>query len=151
VLGRLGALAGALAVVVAVVIVLSFTLVGLVVAVWLVVRWSLLAQAIVLDGEGVLGALRRSNALVRGHWFRVASFTLVVAGLVLLAGLLTGALLLFATDASFNVVNVVASLVYAVMLPFVTIATTYLYYDLAVRGVLEPEARADEVLPAELA
>jgi hypothetical protein len=44
------------------------------------------------------------------------------------------ALLLFATDAAFDVVNVASDLVYVVALPFAAIATTYLYFDLVARS-----------------
>jgi hypothetical protein len=36
------------------------------------------------------------------------------------------------THASFNFINLVSSLVYAIVLPFAAIATTYLYFDLRV-------------------
>ena len=70
----------------------------------------------------------RSAALVRGHWWRVALFTVVVAGLGLLLGPVVGGLLLLATSAAFNVINLITALVYTVTMPFVAIATTYLYY-----------------------
>ncbi len=57
-----------------------------------------------------------------------------MTGIALLLGPLVGALLLFATDASFDVVNVASDVVYVVALPFAAIATTYLYFDLAGRS-----------------
>ena len=44
---------------------------------------------------------------------------------------MTGTVLLLFTAASFNVVNLVAGCIYVFALPFVAIATTYLYFDLA--------------------
>lgn len=77
---------------------------------------------------------------------------LVLIGLALLLGPVLGGLLLLASEASFNVVNLVSALVYALVMPFVAIATTYLYFDLRVREELDPEdRRAVDVLPAEIA
>jgi hypothetical protein len=74
-----------------------------------------------------------------------------VTGIGLLVGPLLGAILLFVSDASFNLVNLVAALVYTIALPFAAIATTYLYHDLRVREALEARGeRALEILPAEI-
>jgi hypothetical protein len=54
------------------------------------------------------------------------------------------------TSASFNVVNIVAGVVYTVALPFVALTTTYLYYDLEVRETLGERAPALAELPAEI-
>lgn len=112
----------------------SLTLVGLPLAIWLTIRWSLLAQAVALDDATATGSLRHSAGLVRGAWWRAASLTAFVTGIALLLGPLVGTLLLFATSASFDVVNVVSDVVYVVALPFAAIATTYLYFDLAARS-----------------
>jgi hypothetical protein len=114
-----------------VVAVAQLTLIGIPIAIWLAISWSLLAQAVVLDRESGTGALGRSRRLVRGNWWRTALLTLSVTGIALLLGPLVGTLLLFATDASFDVVNLASDLVYVVALPFAAIATTYLYFDLA--------------------
>jgi hypothetical protein len=131
---RLAPLLGGLVIAAFAVAVLNLTLIGLPVAVWLVIRWSLLAQAVALDGASAPGSLRRSAGLVRRHWWRAASLTVFVTGFALLLGPLVGALLLFATNASFDVVNLASDLVYTVSLPFAAIATTYLYFDLIARS-----------------
>jgi hypothetical protein len=133
-----------------VVAVLELTVVGIPIGIWLTVSWSLLAQVIQLEGETSPRVLRRSLALVRGHWWRTAVFTLVVTGGGLLLGPLVGGLLLLGTTAAFNVINVVAGLVYAVTLPFVAIATTYLYYDLRTRAEVAARTPAVTQLPAEI-
>jgi hypothetical protein len=113
--------------------VLVGSVIGAVIAVWLLVRWSFLAQVIVLEGTSVRGAFRRSSQLVRGNWWRVVSLAVFVTSIALLVGPLLGAVLLFVSNASFNFVNLISSLVYVFVLPFVAIATTYLYFDLAVQ------------------
>jgi hypothetical protein len=47
-------------------------------------------------------------------------------------------------------VNLISSVVYAVVLPFAAIAATYLYFDLCVAKQQEAETgEADDILPAE--
>jgi hypothetical protein len=133
---RLAPLLGGLVLAAFAVAVLDLTIVGLPIAIWLTIRWSLLAQAVALDDASAPGSLVRSARLVRRHWWRTASLTLFVTGVALVLGPLVGALLLFATNASFDVVNLASDLVYVVSLPFAAIATTYLYFDLLGRKEL---------------
>ena len=119
------------------------------VAIWLAVRWSLLAQAVELESGPGRRALRRSAELVRGHWFRVASLVGISALLALAAGPLVGALLIFATDAPLALLNFVAGIVYAVAMPFVAITTSYVYFDARARAELERREDPAE-LPAEI-
>ncbi|MGH3075358.1 MAG: Vps62-related protein, partial [Gaiellales bacterium] len=65
------------AVVLAVVIVslLSTSVFLIPVAVWLAVRWALVAPVVTLENLGSVAALRRSSRLVRGDWLKVGSLT----------------------------------------------------------------------------
>jgi hypothetical protein len=134
---------------VAVWVALTATVILIPVAIWVAVRWALLAQVVELEERTAAAGLRRSADLVRGHWLRVAS--LVGAGTVLAlgAGPLIGALLIFVTDAPLPLLNLVAGVVYALAMPLVALTTTYVYFDLRVRNELAP-ARAPDVLPAEI-
>ena len=128
----------------------SLTAIGALIAVWLLVRWSFFAQAVALEARSPRGALRRSARLVQGNWWRVASLLVFITAIALLLGPVAGTLLLFVTDASFYFVNVVASVVYAAVLPFAAIATTYLFVDLRLAHARESEAaEAADVLPAD--
>jgi hypothetical protein len=130
---------------------LSVTGIGVPVAAWLIGRGALLAQAVELEGLDARAALRRSSALVRGRWWRVALLLSAVAGVAVLAGPLLGAALLLGSGAPFALVNLISSLVHAVTVPLAAIATTYLFFDLRVRERLEPPSPpAGDVLPAEL-
>jgi len=143
---RIGPLIQALAATVLVVVALQLTVVGVPVAVWVLVRWSLFAQCVVLERLPWARALRRSHLLVRGHWLHVAWVTLVVVGVALLIGPLIGVVLLLVTPLSLAAVNVVSGIVYVLTIPYAAIATTYVYYDLRVR---EQTEREPLVLPAE--
>jgi hypothetical protein len=119
-------------------------------AVWLAVRWVFFPQVLALEDVSALASLHRSARLVRDQWWRVASMLLFVTVIALLLGPLIGTLLLFVTSASFDFVNLISSVVYAVVLPFAAIAATYLYFDLCVAKQQEAETgEADDILPAE--
>jgi hypothetical protein len=144
-----GPLFGALLVATLTVSLLASSIFLLPIAVWLAGRWALIAPAIELERVSAFEALRRSGRLVRRRWLKVA--TLIVAGgaLVLVIGPLIGVLLILATDAPFWLVNVIAGIVYAVTMPFVALATAYVYFDARVRTELAGEQEA-AVLPEEI-
>jgi len=119
------------------------------IAIWLAVRWALVVPAVELEQLSAIGALRRSGRLVRHAWLKVAAVAIVGGALALAAGPLIGALLILLTSAPLPFLNLVAGLVYAVTIPFVAIATTYVYFDTRVRAELAPEDEPDE-LPAEI-
>ncbi|WP_328909505.1 hypothetical protein OG230_08395 [Streptomyces sp. NBC_00234] len=48
-------------------------------ALWLWVKFSLAPAAVVFEGQGPVGALRRSSQLVRGDWWRVFGITLLAS------------------------------------------------------------------------
>jgi hypothetical protein len=148
-LRRIRPLLRAIAIFVAAWIVLSTTVVLLPVAIWLGVRWALAAPVVELEGRSGLGALRRSGELVRGRWLRVGSLVGLSAVIALATGPLLGAVLIFVSNSSLAVLNVVAGVVYAIAIPFVALVTAYVYFDARAREQLEPrDVRAE--LPAEI-
>ncbi len=138
-------LSGALLAATVAVSLLASSILLLPIAVWLAGRWALIAPAIELEEVSAMRALRRSGRLVRRRWLKVASLIVAGAGLVLVAGPLVGVALILGTDAPFWLVNVVAGIVYAVTMPFVSLTTAYLYFDARARHEV-----AGEVEPAEL-
>jgi hypothetical protein len=141
-------LLGGLAIAVVVVTLLASSVFLLPIAIWLAVRWALIAAVVELEALSALGALRRSGRLVRRRWLKVASLVLVGGGIALAAGPLLGALLIFVTDAPLWVLNTVAGVVYAVAMPFVALTTAYLYFDARARDELAE--REPDQLPAEI-
>ncbi|GAA4677555.1 glycerophosphoryl diester phosphodiesterase membrane domain-containing protein [Streptomyces chumphonensis] len=61
---------------------------GLVLMVWLWVRFSLSAPALMLERGTVIAALRRSGKLVRGSWWRIFGIQLLAALLVFVLSLI---------------------------------------------------------------
>jgi hypothetical protein len=76
---------------------------------------------------------------------------LFVTTIALLLGPLVGTLLLFVTNESFDFINLVSGVVYAFVLPYAAIASTYLYFDLRVAKQHGAETDEGDVLPAETA
>jgi hypothetical protein len=146
---QLRPLLGGLGLAVAVYVALSATAFLAPVAIWLAVRWSLLAQAVEIEELRAGDALRRSASLVRGRWLRTATLVGVGALVALAAGPLLGVLLIFVTDAPLALLNVFAGVVYALVMPFVALLSSYLYFDARVREQLDPVEEPHE-LPAEI-
>jgi hypothetical protein len=125
----------------------SFLLIPI--AIWLAVRWALIVPAVELEGCPPRSALRRSAHLVRQGWLKVASLVVVGAVLALVAGPLLGALLILLTSAPLALLNLVSGVVYAVTMPFVALATIYVYFDMRTRDELGAEGDP-ATLPAEV-
>ena len=132
----------ALAIAVGVALVLDAVVILIPVAVFVVVRWSLLGIVVGVEHDPAPGVLRRSAELARGHWWRVASIMLV-AVLALFVGPIVGVLVLIATGAAFDLVNLIAALVYVAALPAAAIVQTYLYFDLRARREAAPAPEAE--------
>jgi hypothetical protein len=115
---------------------------------WLYVRWALAAPALVLESSGgtrrvgILAAMSRSTALVRGAWWRTFGLLLLVA---LLAAVVTGvvsapfqlgSLLIPGSDDDVTVLAVQTAGALAASLlvtPFQAAALTLLYVDRRIR------------------
>ena len=142
-------LLGGLAIAVLLVSVLTTTVFLIPVAIWVAVRWALIAPVVELEDVRALEGLRRSARLVRLNWLKVATLAIVGGALALAAGPVLGAVLILLTSAPLALINVVAGLVYVVAMPLVGLATAYVYFDARVRDELEPDPEPD-VLPAEI-
>jgi hypothetical protein len=118
-------------------------------AIWFAVRWSLVVPAVVLEGRRPLPAFQRSARLVRGHWVKVATLTIVLGIIAIVLGPLVGTALILATSLPLWILNIVAGIVYVLTMPFVALATGYVYFDMRVRQELEDRTQP-AVLPPEV-
>ena len=123
------------------VLLLTITVVGIPFAIHRFIRWSLFAEACMLDDLSATRAMRRSSELVRGRWWRTFGFTVLVDTLAVLSGPLLGVGLLLLTDHSLNFINLAASLVYAFTVPFAAIQLTLYYFDLEAQSTAETKVR----------
>jgi hypothetical protein len=136
--GRLVPLAVSTLVIVVVVALLATTVVGLVVAIAFLVWHSVTAQACVIERRSALDALGRSRRLVRHHSWRVLAITATANGVGLALGPIVGLTVLFASSASLGAIDIVSSIVYAVVMPYVAIVLALLFYDLRTSAGPEP-------------
>ncbi len=145
---RARSLLGVIVIAVAAIAILLSSVIFVPVAIWLAVRWALAIFAVELEGRSAVAALRRSRDLVRRHWLKVASHSVLGAALALLLGPFVGFLLIVLTSAPLSTLNLVAGVVNAVTVPFVALTTAYVYFDVRTRLELEP-ADEEAELPAE--
>jgi len=117
---------------------LTFTVVGIPFAIFYLVRKSVTTQACVVEELGGTASLRRSSEVVRHREVRVFAITALVNVTAYLAGPILGIAVLFLTSSSLAVIDVISSLVYAVVMPYAGIAIALLFYDLRRRSAEEP-------------
>ena len=139
VLGRWRSLTRGMATELGMVLLLTITVVGIPLAIHRFIRWSLFAQACLLDDLSATESLQRSSELVKGHWWRTFGFTVLIDALAILSGPLLGVGLLLLTDHSLNFINLAASLVYTFTVPYAAIQLTLYYFDLEARAAADTE------------
>jgi hypothetical protein len=137
----------ATALVFAVMFVLTLTVAGIPIAIWWFVRTSLFAQACVLEDQPARGALSASAKLTRGRWWRTFGFTALVDIIAILSGPILGVLVLLLTTQSLTFINIVASIIYALTVPYAAIALTLYYFDLQTHPARSKATRAIQTRP----
>ena len=128
-------------------VVLAITIVGLPIAIWKYIEWQFVQQQVLFEDKGIRDAFRGSTRLVRGHWF----YTLRVAGFLWLLSVVAGpalGLALVFTDIPLWSINLLGSIVFALLIPYVAVARTLLYFDLRAVGEAAPAAPGSELRPA---
>ncbi|MBV9604280.1 MAG: hypothetical protein JO027_04205 [Solirubrobacterales bacterium] len=148
---RLRPLAAATLIQYGVVLLMTLTVVGIPLAIDRFIRWSLFAQACMLDGRDGRAALARSSRLVRGHWWRTFGFTVLVSMLAVVSGLSFGIALLLLTSQTLNFIDLASSLIYVLTVPFTAAALTLYYFDLEAQESAEvawAEGAAPQASPA---
>jgi hypothetical protein len=125
--------------------VLTLTVIGIPVAVFYLVRKAVTTQACVIEERGASASLRRSSEVVKHREVRVFAITALVNVTAFLLGPIVGVLFLFLTSSSLAVIDIISSLVYAVVMPYAGIAIALLFYDLRRR-----HAEAPAVSPAAI-
>jgi hypothetical protein len=119
---------------------LTLSIVGIPVAIYLSVRWNFVEQTVVCEDARGADALFRSDALSRGSFWRIAALSALIAIMLTVSVPLLAALFLFASPLSLWVVNLVAGLFFAALIPYVALCVTLLYFDLVERKRLQPAA-----------
>ncbi len=114
----------------AIVIVLLVSIVGIPWGVRQLVRYQLIPQVVMLEGLGGSAALRRSSDLIRRRWWHTAALFTVLNLVTLIVGIVTAMLLLIGLSSlplwSFNVM---AALVFGLIVPYTAVAYALIYGD----------------------
>lgn len=118
-------------------ILMVMTVVGIPFAIRYLVAWSFVQQEVLMTDKSIRESFRGSVDLVRGRWWHSLRTIAVLQLLGVVLGPFLGLLLIF-TSLPLPLVNLISSLVYALMIPFTAIGTTLLYLDLQVRAEAEP-------------
>jgi hypothetical protein len=130
-LDRIGSLAAIIGWVAVTIAGLTITVIGIPLALRKAVDWTFATPEAMIRGTGARDSLRASTQLVRGRWWRAAAFVAVLLGVGMVSGALVGVLLISATDLPLVAINVVASIVYMVVIPYCAIALTLERYSLS--------------------
>jgi hypothetical protein len=119
------------------VLALALTVIGLPFALWKLVGWSFVQQEVIFTDKSFRESFRASSELVRGRWFRTARVVLVFYVISVAVGPIFSFALIF-TALPLIWINTIGSLVFALLIPFVAMGETFLYFDLGVREEEEP-------------
>lgn len=115
---------------------LTITVVGIPFAANKYVAWSFVKQEILFEDRRIRGAFHGSADLVRGRWWHAVRFVLFL----FLVTTVTGPILTFAlifTALPLIWVNLLGALIFALLIPYVALGETLLYFDLAARAETE--------------
>jgi hypothetical protein len=113
----------------ALLLVLIITLIGIPVAAYLYIAWQFIQQEIMFESRSIRESFHGSSQLVRGRWWRTIRVAALLALISIVSGPVLGFFLIF-LNFSPVVVNLIGSAVFALLIPYVTVGRTLLYFDL---------------------
>jgi hypothetical protein len=111
---------------------MAITIIGIPFAIRKYVDWQFVQQEILFEDKSIREAMRSSSDIVRGHWW----WTVRVSAFFWLIGIATGPVLGFAlifANLSLISIDLLGSLVFALLIPYVATGRTLLYLDLEAR------------------
>ena len=116
---------------------LAVLFVLVIIAVWFFARvllgWAFTSQEVCVDGYSAFDVLRKSTSLVKGNWWRSVILLVILYVIAIATGPIIGFVLLFTTSLDPQVLDLIGSAIYVLLLPFVAIAATLLFFDLQER------------------
>jgi hypothetical protein len=116
---------------------LALTVVGIPFALWKLVGWAFAQQEVLFTDKSIRESLRGSSELVRGRWWRAVRVVVFLTVLSLVTGPVFTLALIF-TPLPFLAINLLGALIFALMIPYVALGETLLYFDLQARSETEP-------------
>lgn len=116
---------------------MAISVIGLPWAIWKLVGWSFVQQEVLFTDKSLRESFRGSSELVRGRWWHAVRAIVFFSLATAVAGpVLTFALIFTALPLTW--INLIGSLVFALMIPYVAMGRTLLYFDLQQRAESEP-------------
>ncbi len=119
------------------VIALAFTVVGIPFAIWKLVGWAFVQQEVLFTDKSLRESFRGSSELVRGRWWHAMRAIVFFSLLSVVAGPMLTFALIF-TPLPLVWIDLLGAFVYALLIPYVTVGRTLLYFDLQAREAAEP-------------
>ncbi len=135
------------------ILLMAITVIGLPFAIWKLVGWSFAGQEVLFTDKSIRESLRGSSELVRGRWWRAVRVVVFLVAILFVAGPVLTLGLIF-TPLPFLLINLLGALIFSLLLPYVVIAQTLLYFDLqerasgAAAAPVRRRSRADRPEPA---
>lgn len=121
-------------------VIIFVVIVGMLIpSVFLVVRYSLITQAVIIEGESGTGALKRSQELIKDHFWRAFALIALLYIATLIFDITIGLSLSLASSlfSSAPIFSIVLSMMSApglsIIETFIMISMTLFYYDLRIR------------------
>jgi hypothetical protein len=115
------------------ILLMAITVIGLPFAIWKLVGWSFAGQEVLFTDKSIRQSLRGSSELVRGRWWRAVRVVVFLVAILFVAGPVLTLGLIF-TPLPFLLINLLGALIFSLLLPYVVIAQTLLYFDLQARA-----------------
>jgi hypothetical protein len=116
---------------------MAITVVGFPFAIWKLVGWSFVGQEVLFTDKSLREAFRSSSDLVRGRWWHAVRVVIFLVALLFVAGPVLTLGLIF-TPLPFLAINLLGALIFSLLIPYVAIGQTLLYFDLQARSETEP-------------
>lgn len=130
---RLASLLGAYGRSAAHMVLFALTVVGIPWAVQRSVRWYFLSQTVMLEQTSAKDALAASADVVEGSWWRAFGVTFLLGVIGALTGPAVAIVFLLVAGVTVTFANLVSTAIYIILIPYVAVAVTLLYYDLKTR------------------
>ncbi|HEY3729436.1 MAG TPA: hypothetical protein VGL51_19825 [Solirubrobacteraceae bacterium] len=114
------------------VLAMLITIIGIPFGIKKFIDWQFVAQEVLFEDRSIREAMRGSTRVVHGHWWHTGLVAGVLWLLSQIPGPVVGFALLFTTVPVIDV-NLIGSVVFALLIPFVEIGRTLLYFDCLAR------------------
>jgi hypothetical protein len=119
------------------VVLMAITVVGIPWAIWKLVGWAFVQQEVLFTDKSLRESFRGSTELVRGRWWHAVRAIVFFSVLTTVAGPVLTFALIF-TPLPLVWINLLGSLIFALLIPYVAVGKTLLYFDLQARAQTEP-------------